>query len=175
MNGFETTAWRKQRRLGAGGVVLAAVALLGGFDAEAAIDCTVSAAGVVFGTYDPAAAVDTDTAGNVTVLCNYLSGGAAQLSYTVSLSQGNSGTYASRQLRAGTSWLNYNLFTDLARTRTWGNGSAGTFVASGTFTLGPGVGNGTRQGLHTLYGRIPARQDALPGTYSDSIVLTLTF
>ena len=164
-----------RRRSGAGATVLIALGLLAGAESQAAVDCTVSAAGVAFGTYDVSATTPTDSAGDATVTCVYLSGGATQLAYTVALSPGNSGGYAFRQLRAGSSVLNYNLFLDLARTRIWGNGSAGTFVASGSFTLGPGVGNGTRVGLHTLYGRIPARQPVAPGSYSDVIVLTLTF
>jgi spore coat protein U-like protein len=42
-------------------------------------------------------------------------------------------------------------------------------------TVGPGQGNSTRSVTHTVYGRIPALQDAVPGSYSDRLVLTLTF
>jgi spore coat protein U-like protein len=41
--------------------------------------------------------------------------------------------------------------------------------------VGPGVGNGTRTATHTIYGRIPALQDVAPGSYTDSIVVTLAF
>ncbi len=44
-------------------------------------------------------------------------------------------------------------------------------------TIGPGNGNGggTRTVTHTVYGRIPQLQDAVPGTYSDTLQVTLTF
>ncbi|MGL6223260.1 MAG: spore coat protein U domain-containing protein [Steroidobacteraceae bacterium] len=29
--------------------------------------------------------------------------------------------------------------------------------------------------MHTVYGRIPQLQDAAPGTYNDTMLLTLTF
>jgi spore coat protein U-like protein len=154
---------------------LALAVLLACAEAAAAVDCTVSTAGVAFGTYDPLAAAPTDSTGNVTIVCTHLSGGATQVAYGVALSTGSSGTYVRRQLRAGTTALNYNLFIDSARSGIWGDGSAGTSVANGSATIGPGVGNGRREDSRTIYGRIPATQDALPGSYNDSIIVTLVF
>jgi spore coat protein U-like protein len=71
--------------------------------------------------------------------------------------------------------LGYNLWSDLARSGVWGNGSAGTVIVSGTLKVGPGEGNGTRSAVHYIYGRIPALQDAQEGDYVDSIVATLTY
>ena len=48
-------------------------------------------------------------------------------------------------------------------------------VGYGLAAIGPGVGNGTKTFMHTVYGRIPQLQDAAPGTYNDTLVLTLTF
>jgi spore coat protein U-like protein len=154
---------------------LALVALLACAEAVAVVDCTASTTGVAFGTYDPLSAAPADSTGNVTIVCTYVSGGAAQVAYSVALSAGSSGTYVQRQLQAGAPSLTYNLFIDSARSAVWGDGSAGTSVASGSATIGPGVGNGRREDSRTIYGRIPAAQDALPGVYSDSIVVTLVF
>ena len=164
-----------RRRSGSRSVVWLLLLLLTGTEARAAADCAVSTLGVAFGIYDPVSAAPDDVAGSVTVTCTYLSGGATQLGYTVALSTGSSGSYAPRRLSAGSLRLNYNLFTDLARSQVWGNGLAGTAVASGSFTIGPGVGNSRREIVHPVYGRIPAQQDALPGNYADAIVVTLTF
>jgi len=71
--------------------------------------------------------------------------------------------------------LGYNLFVDLARSRLWGDGTGGTSLASGAFTVGPGAKNGIKELRHAIYGRIPALQDAPPGAYADTIVVTLTF
>ena len=46
---------------------------------------------------------------------------------------------------------------------------------SGSLKPGPGVGNETRTAIYTVYGRVPALQDAGVGSYSDTIVITLTF
>jgi spore coat protein U-like protein len=144
-------------------------------EAFAVADCFLSATSVAFGIYEPALATPNDSSGAVTVVCTHLSGGASQLSYTVTLSTGSSGTYASRELRAGNLALNYNLYSDAARSIVWGDGRPGTSVMSGSVTVGPGVGNGRREDSRVVYGRVPARQDALDGVYSDTIVLTLEF
>ena len=154
---------------------LALAALLACGEAAAVVDCTVSTTGVAFGTYDPLAATPNDSTGNVTLVCTHVSGGATRVTYSVALSRGSSGTFSQRQLRAGASVLNYNLFSNSARSAVWGDGAAGTTVAGGSTTVGPGVGNGRRESVHPIYGRIPAQQDALSGNYADSIIVTLTF
>jgi spore coat protein U-like protein len=159
----------------ASGMALMVLALLASPDAAAAADCSIATTGVAFGNYDASVAAATDSAAELTVRCIHLSGSAARLNYTVALSAGNSGMFAARQLRAGSSMLGYNLFMDVARSQIWGDGSSGTFVASGALTVGPGVGNGIREFLHTLYGRIPALQAADAGIYTDTIVVTLSF
>ncbi len=159
--------------------LLAAFALLlcaAAGKSDAAADCSIAAVSVNFGVYDPAATSADDSVGTVTVTCRHVSGGAERVSYSVSLANGLSGNSATtRAMRAGAARLGYNVFTDPARTQVWGNGTGGTMIASGSMTVGPGVGNGTQTVTHTVYGRIPQLQDAAPGTYNDTMVLTLTF
>jgi spore coat protein U-like protein len=154
--------------------------LLGGvaLDARAAADCSITAANLNFGNYDPLSNVADDSAGSVTVTCRLVSQGAARINYTVSISPGvNSGSATSRQMAAGTARLGYNVFTDPARSQVWGSGAGGTVIATGAMTVGPGVGNGSGQQsvTHTVYGRIPQLQDAAPGNYADTLLITLTF
>ena len=149
---------------------------LGARAATAASDCSVTASGVAFGTYDPSIATPDDSTGSVVVTCTYTGpGGVDTANYTVTLSTGTSGSYAPRVLAAGTSQLDYNLFRDAARTQVWGNASAGTTIITGSLKVGPGRGNGTRTATHVVYGRIPQLQDADTGDYTDSILVTLTF
>ncbi|MGL6224191.1 MAG: Csu type fimbrial protein, partial [Steroidobacteraceae bacterium] len=130
---------------------------------HAAADCSVTAVSLNFGVYDPAATSADDSAGTVTVTCRHVSGNAERVSYSVSLSNGLYATSAAtRAMRAGAASLGYNVFTDPARTQVWGNGSGATVIASGSMTVGPGVGNGTKTFVHTVYGRIPQLQDAAP-------------
>jgi spore coat protein U-like protein len=149
--------------------------LLAAQPASASIDCTVSASGVAFGTYDPLATASDDSTGTITVSCSYFPPGPTEVNYSVILAAGNSGTPARRELRSGPAQITYNLFDSAARAQVWGDGRAGTVIASGSFQLGPAKANRTRQRTHTIYGRLPALQDAPPGQYTDSIFVTLTF
>jgi spore coat protein U-like protein len=158
----------------AGAVVTVAASMLPGL-ALATADCSVSVTGMAFGVYDPTLATPDDSTGSVTVTCNYLSGGASHVSYTVSMSAGTSGSYLQRSMTAGAASLDYNLYLDPARTLVLGDGSAGTGVLSGAFSVGPGVGNGTRTATYTVYGRLPAQQPVDQGTFGDALVLTLSF
>ena len=165
---------RWPRRPAAIGTGVAFLALLACVDARAAADCAISTAGVAFGNYDPTITTSTDATGDLKVVCTHVSGGASRVSYTVALSAGTSGNYAQRRMRAGAAVLNYNLFDSAARTRIWGNGSAGTAIVSGSLLVNPG-GNRIREASHPIYGRIPALQAVGTGNYSDTIVVTLTF
>jgi spore coat protein U-like protein len=153
----------------------AGCALLAGTEARAVADCSVSSTGVAFGIYDPTATAATDSTGNLTLVCTYVSGGGQRVNYTVALSTGYSGTFTQRWMRGGPSTLNYNLFDTAARARIWGDGSAGTVVISDGFAVGPGQGNNRREVVYPIYGRIPAQQAVDTGNYSDTIVVTLTF
>ena len=157
----------------AAGVLL--LAALCGRDAWASADCIVSSAGVSFSIYDPLDATPKDSTGTVDVTCTYTGGGASQIAYSVRLSTGSSGTYTVRRMNAGSMRLDYNLYSDARRTSVWGDGLGGTTRVTGGFTVGPGVGNGQRQASSIIYGRMPARQDALDGTFADTIVVTLEF
>jgi spore coat protein U-like protein len=78
------------------------------------------------------------------------------------------GALTSRRSMAGPgpSQLDYQLFTNPARTNVWGN-NVGSDTVSGT-------GNGLPQTLD-VYGRIPAGQSVRDGGYADTITATITF
>lgn len=141
-------------------LALLACALLSiSMDARA-VKCTLTTSGLSFGNYDVFNTTNTDITGTINVTCTNKS------PYTLSLSSG-SGTFSSRSMTSGTHILAYNLFLDSTRLTIWGDGSAGTGTVSGT-----GTGNSIAS---TVYGRIPARQNAAVGSYSDVITVTVTF
>lgn len=158
-------------------IAVAACCLAGAAPAAQALaSCSVTAVGVDFGIYDPAAPAANGSAGSVTVTCNYVSpGGVQDVAYVVTLSRGSSSTFLPRRLLAGTQPLAYNLFNSAAGAQVWGDGTSGTVSVSGTLRVGPGVGNGTRSRTHTVYGIAPELQDAPPGSYLDTILVTLTY
>lgn len=122
--------------------------------------CSVNATGLAFGNYNPFSDMPLDGASTVSVTCS------SATSYSIALSAGN-GTVTSRLLVSDGHSLEYNLYTDSTRTVVWGDGSSGTSVVSGE-----DAGSGTD---HTVYGRIPAGQNPLVGTYTDTITVTVSF
>ena len=142
-------------------------ALLALIAAAPAPACTISSAGVAFGAYNPRATGADDVTGTISVAC------APSVSApVVQLSTGQSGSYSTRRLEAGSWDLNYNLYTNTARTTVWGNGTGG----SQSQTLSGGtVSGGQRRFSRTVYGRIPALQNVGVGSYSDTVVMTVIF
>lgn len=130
--------------------------------------CSATTTNASFGAYDPTAAAPTDTSANVTINC----AGLVSLFGTVEIaaSPGSSGSAAQRTMRQAVNSLNYNLFVDPARTIIFGNGTAGTQTITrplnGLLIFGQTV---------FFYGRIPARQWARAGTYTDNVVITVTY
>ena len=122
--------------------------------------CTVSVQGVNFGSYDPFGRNPVDSAGNVAVTCD------AGVSYAIALSSGG-GPYAARVMANGSYLLQYNLYTDAARVMVWGDGNGGTATVGGS-------GTGSASNV-TIYGRIPASQNAHVGNYADNVIVTVTF
>ena len=120
--------------------------------------CNLNVQGVIFGSYDVFNMQSVESTGNVAVTCD------VSTPYSIALTQG-SGSFASRALTSGANTLAYNLYADPARTSVWGDGTAGTVTVSGS----------AASANHTVYGRIPARQNVFAGSYSDLITVTLTF
>lgn len=173
MSTFTRHRRRGTRGPGRIGASLAAFALLACVEARA-VDCLVSATGVAFGVYDTALTTPTDSTGNLTVRCTHQGGGATRVTYTVELSTGSSGTFAQRQMRSGTAVLRYNLFDSATYARVWGNGTGGSGLVAGSFVVNPGRFT-VNEFLHPIYGRIPAQQAVDTGSYTDTILVTLTF
>lgn len=125
--------------------------------------CSVNSTPVAFGTYSPFDVAPTDTAGTLRVSCD-----TATVGYTLLLAPGGAGSYAPRKLAGGAYTLAYNLYADALRSLVWGDGGGGTATVSGAFAL-PGAID------HTVYGRLPARQNVGAGAYIDTITVTLNF
>jgi len=134
------------------GVVLSLICLSCG------ATCTVSTSGMAFGGYDPFVAKDVVSVASVSVTCEETT------SYAIELSSGN-GTYEQRVMTSGLHQLLYNLYTDATLNTVWGDGTGHSNLVSDTQSAA----------IHSIYGRIPARQNAYVGAYSDTIVITLTF
>ena len=144
--------------------------------AHAALTCTASASGIAFGVYNQFNLSPTDSTGSVSIACDLtFPSAASKVNYTFSLSSGSSGTMLARQMQSTPNVLPYNIYTSSTYSAIWGDGSGGTATVSGSMKLGsPGTG-WSQTDTYTLYGRIPAGQDAMPGTYADMIIVTVTY
>jgi spore coat protein U-like protein len=129
----------------------------------AAAQCSASANGVAFGSYNALSGLAVNSVGNVSVSC------LLSLGYNISLSSGGAGSFSPRRLNNGGNTLNYNLYTGPTYLTVWGDGSGGTATVSGSigFLLIPVN--------HVVYGRIPAGQNAAAGSYTDTISVTVTY
>ncbi len=163
-----------QRRLIA--LILSVGALCAAQSAYALVTCSVSSTGVAFGVYNPLAAVALDSNSGIRLTCTLSSPPSSQqVSYSMQLSTGASGSYAGRFMQSGAAQLNYSLYRNSARTQIWGDGSAGTVAVNANITLGPSAARRTRSVTKTVFGRIAAAQDVAAGAYSDTIVVTVVF
>lgn len=145
----------------------AALAAGGSSGRAEAMSCSFSAvSGVSFGGYNVFSSASLDSTGSVSIVCHGIGAGDA---LTIDLSRGGASSYFPRSLSGGSGALSYNLFLDAARTVVWGDGTTGT-GHFGPVTPGEGV-----TATATIYGRIPARQNAAVGVYADTITVTINF
>lgn len=139
-----------------------------------ATTCRILGGGNVnFGPYDTLSSVPTDTAGVMQVRCNRV-GGPRSVTLTVTLSTGTNGTAVNnrrmRQVGGTGDLLDYGLFRDVGRSSVWGF-TPGVDAVSQVLVV-PNFGSALA--TFTIYARIPALQNVSPGTYADSVQITLT-
>jgi spore coat protein U-like protein len=94
--------------------------------------------------------------------------------YSIALDTGGSGSYATRQLSSLSDVLQYNVYTDPARSIVWGDGSGATATINDGVSFSNLLG-GVRTANHPAYGRIPANQAVDEGIYSDTLTVTVTY
>lgn len=135
--------------------------------ASAHAACSVNAGPVSFGPYNPLSAAGAATSGVVSVSCNQSP--APVVTVQIGPSAVSGGFFPRRMQRAGGSdTLDYNLYLDSGLSSVWGDGTAGTATQSKR------VGKNKPWNL-TLYASMPGLQDVPPGTYADSIQISIIF
>ena len=141
--------------------------------AIAAAACSFSVTGPAFGLYNPLNAAPTLANGVVTATCTWISGGASNITLVSAYTAGNSGNFVTRYMQSGTNRLNYNLYFESTFGSIRGDGTGGS--QTGIATLRVSRGQPTDSTTSVIYGRIPALQNANPGTYADAILVTITY
>ena len=139
--------------------------------------CVINGGGTAmnfnFGVIDTSVATDTTQSNTFTWRCS--SGTSVAINLDAGSNQPDGSDPASaRLLENGTvagEFLEYLLCRDATCTQPWGDGTGGT---SNISTTGSGMGNPTTE---TIFGVLDGTvaQGAVPGTYTETVVLTLVF
>lgn len=122
--------------------------------------CTVSTAGLTFGTYTPNQSSPVDATDYITVICTpgtpFLLGIDNGLNYQAPWRRG----------RYSSNYIQYQLFQDSGHSLLWGMTPGSTMLSA--------VGTGSQQNI-PVYGRIAALQSPVDGSYSDTVTITVEY
>ncbi len=132
--------------------------------------CNISTSPVAFGVYDPLTAnassgSDLAGTGTVAVSCTNGTSGTITLGQGSHAAGGSTDTVPLRQMQSGSNQLAYFLYSDNSRSVVWGNTAGAGVVHNGT---------GSSTDL-TVYGLVTKGQALPAGSYSDTVVATITF
>jgi spore coat protein U-like protein len=131
-------------------------------------NCTISTSALASGNYDPVSAnasTALDGTGTVTVTCTKDATTKITLGQGSNANTGSTDAAPLRRMTDGTNFLSYSLYSDSGRTTVWGNTPATGVDHTGT---------GTATNI-TVYGRVSAGQNVPAGSYSDTVLATVTF
>lgn len=133
--------------------------------------CTIDNVGAVnFGTYSPTAAAPTTAAGSITVSC--VRGTHPTIALDAGQNPNGSGVRTMKHATT-TDALAYQLYKPTGpvctgqETDAWG--------ATPQTLLDPGVSNSSTAVTYSVCGKLDALQDVTAGTYSDTVIATVSF
>lgn len=132
--------------------------------------CTAASTSIAFGQYDPQSSSTIDNAGSITVTCQATI--SLLILYNVQLSTGVSGAYSQRKMLNGTAPMNYQIYTNAARTTVWGDGTSSTQYITDGYLLQV-IGPVSKS--YNVYGRIPGSQNVKAGAYTDTVTILITY
>jgi spore coat protein U-like protein len=136
--------------------------------AVAAISCAASMTNINFGSVNVLSGAAVDTTGTETITC---SGATANTTYRFcsNITSGPDISGTQRRMASGSSFLNFDLYKDAARTQEWGNYTAGLF-GGGSQNDFTSNGSGNISATITVYARLDGgQQTAPPGSYSENM------
>lgn len=123
--------------------------------------CSVSNASLAFGNYNPTTSGNVDQSASFNVTCT--KGTTA----TVGLGTGANASGSTRRMTNGSDYLTYELYKETGRTNVWGNAGADLVSLAA-------ASSNSAQSL-TVYGRVTGSQNVGAGSYTDTVVVTVTF
>jgi spore coat protein U-like protein len=124
--------------------------------------CTISSAAALDFGNPGVLATNVDQISTIHVTCTN------PTPYNIGLDAGtgSGATVATRKMTSGRATVSYSLYSDRAHTTAWGTTVGSDAVAA--------TGNGSGQS-YTVYGRVPPQGEPSPGTYTDTVTVTVTY
>jgi len=129
--------------------------------ASVTANCTISAGTLAFGAYDPVvanASANLDQTSTISVACT--KGATA----SVALDNGSNFSGGRRMKSGTTDFLGYEMYSDSGRATVWNSTAPVAYTATSKAASSL-----------TVYGRVAAGQDVPAGSYSDTVIATVTF
>lgn len=131
------------------------------------VRCSIIANPLSFGSYSPLSATHHDVTGSLSLNCEssrFIT--RIRIDQGLTPAPGSNNSNPLRQMSDGAGGLlQYNVYRDAARTEVWGN----------TNPTGVNPGDGPYPMTIPVYGRIPAAQSPQPGSYTDTLAVTILF
>jgi spore coat protein U-like protein len=131
-------------------------------------NCLITAGALGFGAYDPVSAnASTPLDGSATLTVTCTQGAAAKIMLGQGAHQDSGSTDGTpvRRMLAGSNYLSYQLYKDVAGGVVWGN-------TDGTHVAYTGTGG---SGSVAVYGRVAGGQNVPAGSYTDTVLATINF
>jgi spore coat protein U-like protein len=131
--------------------------------------CNVSATVMNFGSTASFIPANINTTATITAQCT------STTPYSVGLDNGLNVSGIQRRMKlGGVNYVSYGLYTDSGYSNAWTSTTSPTGCTNGANTCVLGTGTGSNQSI-TVYGRVIPQTAPALGTYSDTVVVTLTF
>lgn len=133
-------------------------------------DCTIGSTNIAFGNYDPTSATAVTAQGTVTAKCTKGDAVSVALGQGANPATGSTAAVPARQMASGTNLLPYHIYIASSGTTEWGTGALGTNEPAAQTATSVSTAL-----TFTTYGSLPAGADVPAGSYSDTVIATVTF
>lgn len=134
-------------------------------------DCTISSTNIAFGNYDPTSATALTATGAVTAKCTKGDSVSVALNQGLNPATGSTAAVPARRMGDGASdYLPYHIYIAATGTTEWGSGTVGTNEPAAQTSASVNTAL-----TFTTYGSLPAGADVPAGSYTDSVIATVTF
>jgi spore coat protein U-like protein len=133
-------------------------------------NCTIGSTNLAFGNYDPTSATAVTATGTVTAKCTKGDAVSVGLNQGLNPAPGSTAAVPARQMVLGANLLPYHIYIANVGTTEWGTGTVGTNEPAAQTSASVNTAL-----TFTTYGSLPAGADVLAGSYSDTVIATVTF